>query len=75
MNRVITQIAVIGLCVALVPSAHAIGKKKNKKQKNNKSGYRPIDRTSRKEKPPEDEEQKGNRLNQTATKIIQNLPS
>ena len=32
MNRVITQIAVIGLCVALVPSAHAIGKKKNKKQ-------------------------------------------
>ncbi len=30
MNRVITQIAVIGLCVALVPSAHAIGKKKKK---------------------------------------------
>ncbi|HEX3472938.1 MAG TPA: outer membrane protein assembly factor BamD [Silvibacterium sp.] len=30
MNRVITQIAVIGLCVMLVPSAHAIGKKKKK---------------------------------------------
>src|ERR1700748_1398120 len=30
MNRVITQIAVIGLCAALVPSAHAIGKKKKK---------------------------------------------
>lgn len=30
MNRVITQIAVVGLCVALMPSAHAIGKKKKK---------------------------------------------
>jgi len=30
MNRVITQIAVIGLCVALMPTAHAIGKKKKK---------------------------------------------
>src|ERR1700743_2420752 len=28
MNRVITQIAVIGLCAALVPSAHVIAKKK-----------------------------------------------
>ncbi|MBV8673744.1 MAG: outer membrane protein assembly factor BamD, partial [Acidobacteriaceae bacterium] len=30
MNRVVTHIAIIGLCVALVPSAHAIGKKKKK---------------------------------------------
>src|SRR5277367_6615488 len=30
MNRVITQIATIGLCVALMPSAHAIFKKKKK---------------------------------------------
>src|SRR5215469_10254187 len=30
MNRVITQVAVIGLCVALMPTAHAIGKKKKK---------------------------------------------
>ena len=30
MNRVITQIAAIGLCVALMPSAHAIFKKKKK---------------------------------------------
>src|ERR1700758_1798628 len=30
MNRVITQIAVVGLCVALMPSAHALGKKKKK---------------------------------------------
>jgi outer membrane protein assembly factor BamD len=30
MNRVITQIAVVGLCIALMPSAHAIGKKKKK---------------------------------------------
>jgi outer membrane protein assembly factor BamD len=30
MNRVITQIAAIGLCVALMPTAHAIGKKKKK---------------------------------------------
>ena len=28
MNRVITQIATFGLCVALLPAAHAIGKKK-----------------------------------------------
>src|SRR6201997_3509038 len=32
MNRVITQIAVVGLCVALMPSAHALGKKKKKNQ-------------------------------------------
>src|SRR5271170_3694577 len=30
MNRVITQIAAIGLCVAIMPSAHAIFKKKKK---------------------------------------------
>src|ERR1700751_2489907 len=30
MNRVITQIAAIGLCVALMPAANAIGKKKKK---------------------------------------------
>jgi outer membrane protein assembly factor BamD len=30
MNRVITQIAVAGLCIALMPSAHAIGNKKKK---------------------------------------------
>ncbi len=30
MNRVVTQIAAIGLCVALMPSAHAIFKKKKK---------------------------------------------
>ena len=30
MNRVITQIAAIGLCVALMPTANAIGKKKKK---------------------------------------------
>jgi outer membrane protein assembly factor BamD len=30
MNRVVTQIAAIGLCVALAPSAHAILKKKKK---------------------------------------------
>ncbi len=30
MNRVFTQIAVAGLCLALLPSAHAIGKKKKK---------------------------------------------
>jgi outer membrane protein assembly factor BamD len=32
MNRVVTQIMVLGLCVALMPSAHALGKKKKKKQ-------------------------------------------
>jgi outer membrane protein assembly factor BamD len=32
MNRVITQIAVVGLCVALMPSAHGILGKKKKKQ-------------------------------------------
>jgi outer membrane protein assembly factor BamD len=32
MNRVITQIAVIGLCVALMPAAHGILGKKKKKQ-------------------------------------------
>jgi outer membrane protein assembly factor BamD len=30
MNRVLTQIAVAGLCVALIPSPHAFGKKKKK---------------------------------------------
>src|SRR5580658_5466661 len=30
MNRVITQIAVVGLCVMLMPSAHALSKKKKK---------------------------------------------
>ena len=30
MNRVITQIAVVGLCVVLMPAAHAITKKKKK---------------------------------------------
>jgi outer membrane protein assembly factor BamD len=30
MKRVITQIAVLGLCVALMPSAHALSKKKKK---------------------------------------------
>ena len=30
MNRVVTQIAVAGLCLALMPTAHAIGKKKKK---------------------------------------------
>ncbi|MBV8632081.1 MAG: outer membrane protein assembly factor BamD, partial [Silvibacterium sp.] len=32
MNRVVTRIAVLGLCVALLPSAQAIGKKKKKQQ-------------------------------------------
>ena len=32
MNSVITRIAILGLCVALVPSAHSIGFKKKKKQ-------------------------------------------
>jgi len=33
MNRVVTQIAVAGLCIALMPSAHALfGKKKKKNQ-------------------------------------------
>src|SRR5277367_7072702 len=30
MNRIVTQIAVAGLCLALMPTAHAIGKKKKK---------------------------------------------
>lgn len=32
MNSSVTRIAVLGLCVALMPSANALGKKKNKKQ-------------------------------------------
>lgn len=31
MNRVVTQIAIAGLCVALIPSPHAFAKKKKKK--------------------------------------------
>jgi outer membrane protein assembly factor BamD len=30
MNRVVTQIAVVGLCVVLMPAAHATTKKKKK---------------------------------------------
>ena len=32
MNRVIAQIAVAGLCVALIPSSHSLAQKKKKKQ-------------------------------------------